>query len=179
MKKKILMSLIPIFIHLYLFAQEQNDTTLISKSTVFFELGNGGVFSLNYNRLEFYRKSFKIYANIGVSNYPKGDKYFRIFDYHIATSTYIYSAEIDFNYGNINNFEIGAGYNFLLKLRDSHTVYDFYTFPSVRIGYRFQKPYGGLFFRSGLTIPVLFLIDQNLHYINIGVGIGYTFKKNN
>ncbi len=88
---------------------------------------------------------------------------------------------------NKNHFEIGIGYTLIysaqayINLQKVEWDFEKYVFSSLvpfRIGYRYQKPGGGLFFKVGYT-PVLDLSSQRekiyLHLLHGGISIGKSF----
>ena len=166
------------------FGQVTEDTTSISKNTVYFELlGNGGTYSLNYDRILFSKNLIKAAARVGLSDiYQAMDKR------HLIT----FPSEISFLYGKKHNIEFGFGYsfNFLYNSKSKYlSDVDFY--PSsllLRLSYRFQKPNSGFFFKAGISIPTVLLSGYRLKYFYSyvyvppsydpwpGLSFGYTFK---
>ena len=178
--KRILLSfIVGSFIFNTTFGQQLKDTSNISKNTIYFEvLGNGGVYSFNYDRIFFSKKLFKISGRVGASYIPPFVGYSHVFTYPV---------EINFLYGKKNYLEVGIGYTSVFNLYKENIfkVYDIYAYPVLRISYRFQKPNGGFFFRTGL---ILYFIDTAFtkYYSNysnnktwLGLGFGYTFKNKN
>jgi len=161
------------------FGQATKDSTSISKNTIYLELlGNGGIYSFNYDRIILTKKLFKISGSIGISYIPPFVRY---------NHTLTYPIEINFLYGKKNYFELGIGYTpvFNLYKEDIFKIYDIYSYPVLRIGYRFQKPNGGFFFRTGLLLYFVkneFITDYSNYSNNktwISLGFGYTFKNKN
>ena len=159
--------------------QTENEFTNISKNTVYFELlGNGGIYSLKYDRIILAKKIFKISGSIGVSYIPPSIRY---------NHTFTYPTEINLMYGKRNYLEVGIGFTpvFNLYKEDIFKIYDIYSYPVLRIGYRLQKPNGGFFFKTGLLIYCAkneFTTDYS-NYSNsktwLGLGFGYAFKNKN
>jgi hypothetical protein len=93
--------------------------------------------------------------------------------------------EISILFSNINNkhfFEIGTGLTFLNEkhLDNNHT--DDLIILVLRAGYRFQKPTGGFFLKTGLTPMYDWIVinpEPNIDYhswiLLFGIGVGYTF----
>jgi hypothetical protein len=175
--------IIPLLLQICVFYQSSGqtvkDSTSISKNTVYVELlGNAGIYSINYDRIILEEKRLKISGSIGISYIPPSIRY---------NHTFIYPAEINFLYGRKNYLELSIGYSLLLNLykEDIFMVYDIYSYPVLRIGYRFQKPNGGFFFRTGFLLYLVkngFTIDYSNYSNNktwIGAGFGYTFKNKN
>ncbi|MEI8203074.1 MAG: hypothetical protein WCH34_08695 [Bacteroidota bacterium] len=158
------------------YGQAIKDTAGIAKNTVYVELlGNGGLYSINYDRILFRIKRLRISAGIGISYIPPSIWYYKHFIFPIG---------INFIYGGTNNIEVGLRYNPVLNLYkyDIPTIYNFSFIPEININYRFQKLKGGFFFKMGLIL----FFDKNEYtttfsnYSNnniwLGLGIGYTFK---
>lgn len=161
------------------FGQVTKDSTSISKNTVYLELlGNGGVYSFNYDRILLTKTLFKISGSVGISYIPPSFRY---------NHTFTYPLEINLLYGIRNHFELGIGYTpvFNLYKEDIFKIYDDYSYPALRIGYRFQKPNGGFFLRAGLLLYIgknEFITDYSNYGNNrtwISLGFGYTFKNLN
>jgi hypothetical protein len=161
------------------FGQATKDSTSISKNTVYLELlGNGGIYSFNYDRIILTKKLFKISGSIGISYIPPSVRY---------NHTFTYPAEINFLYGKRNYLELGIGYTLVFNLykEDIFKIYDIYSYPVLRISYRLQKPNGGFFFTTGLLFYFAkneFITDYSNYSNNktwIGLGFGYTLKNKN
>ena len=135
-----------------------------AKNSIYFEaLGNGLVYSLNYDlRLGDQINGFG--ARLGCGYTPLSDSNFLTIP---AMANYLF--------GNQNHFlEIGAGvvyYN-----GDAHFIgdysYDNNLASTINISYRYQPKDGGLLWRIGWT-PVF--SDEFNSAIWIGAGVGYCF----
>ena len=135
-------------------------------STLYFEaLGNGIIYSLNYDHLLIHSGKEGLSLRTGLSLYPvKG-----------TTDFPRYVVPIEFNYlvGNEKMLELGIGANFL--------NYGNNIWPSFRIGYRKQRIEGGYFFRIGFLLARVQYDDDSMtesHILpTLGVGFGYTVPK--
>jgi len=146
------------------FAYAQQDTT-VSESSYFSKRkgneidiglgGNGLILSLNYDRLLFQGKNYFTDLRIGAS-------YF-IFGYGMPVSFSV-------NFGRKHYIELGAGALF------GHACFfgcgNFYiVYPM--LGYRFQKPDGGITFRVYGLILANFV--DKIYNPYAGISIGYAF----
>jgi hypothetical protein len=113
-------------------------------------LGNGDLFSINFDRIFFYRKNFKISGRVGGSVVPNGI-YFEP------------SAVIENNYiffeGN-HHLELGPGISWFRRNNPKCDDKDSYFWENIfygmmRIGYRLQKQEEGFFMRVGAT-PIFY-----------------------
>jgi len=148
----------------------QNDSLSIAKNTVFVELfGNGGIYSINYDRMLVKKNKIKISGRIGFSLLPV---YNNIFTYPLELSAF---------YGKKHNVEIGIGYTPVFNLYNENIfkIYDMYSYAGARLGYRFQKENDGFFLKAGFMY-VMELYDNYRDYDDFpywfGVGFGRTFK---
>lgn len=125
-----------------------------AKNTVFVEfLGNGGVYSLNYDRIFFQRDRFKTSFRVGASLMPH--KSYVAENYFFSMTLPV---EINGMWGsNRHHFEAGLGYTPFYWSRQNTAnmpgVRENRRFSNMlisRIGYRYQRPEGGLFFRAAL-----------------------------
>lgn len=150
------------------FGQATNDSTSISKNTIYFEgMGNSGFYSINYDRIILIGKSFKIAGRIGVSYIPPTSNIY----YHFFS----YPTEISLLYGKKHHLELGSGYTIVFKeyKNDILKIYDNNSALVINFGYRFQKQEGGIFIKT--CILKFFPADENIP-LWMGFGIGYTFK---
>ena len=150
----------------------------LKKNTIFLEfMGNGFIYSVNYDRLFDVSKKIKMSSRIGfhfTNKFP--------FQYYRTISVPIEISGMYPFYGNKHFLEIGLGLTYLNSndLYTNHTEHVIAFVP--RIGYRFQKPEGGLFFKLGFT-PLYdwIVLNPNLKvfhhnwFLSGGLGIGHTF----
>ncbi len=165
-------------------AQEMNEEMpAVARNSVFLELGgNGGTFSLNYDRLLHRGKWFHTSARIGIAGYW----------WHAGGIGL--PLELNGLIGTHKHFlEVGTGlmvshgYESIIYNKDpSNPEYQFgyNLYPGLqasgRIGYRFQKPEGGFFFRAAYTTFSTFwsgvpdakrgLFSGGWHWFGISVG---------
>lgn len=131
--------------------------TFTAKNSVYLELaGNAGRYAFNYGRIIHQKGKLKLNASAGFSMWPKK------FD---SKTIWLPTVPIEVSafYGKSNHhLELGMGVTSYLTRSlafDSETFENidkvvFDAVIPVRIGYRFQKPEGGFFFRLGYT-PVI------------------------
>ncbi len=144
----------------------------IAKNTIFVEgLGNGGLYSLNFDRIVLIKNSMKLSGRIGLSYYIK------------LKNLFTYPLEVNLMYGKKGHIEVGIAYTpvFTLYKKDLLKLYDVYAFSGIRIGYRYQVLDGGLFFRLGFIPYIHFpkFMNSRKEYpiVWMGLSVGYTFKK--
>lgn len=157
----------------------QNDSNLIlEKNSIFVEIGgNAIIYSINYDRLIDVSTKFKISTRIGIHYTNKLPlQYYRTLCIPIEISG-LYSI-----YGSKHFVEIGSGLSYLNsydKITD-HT--EDIIILALRLGYRFQKPEGGIFVKIGFVPLYDWLVfnadpavPHQTWFLSGGLGIGYTF----
>ena len=166
-----------------IYANAQKDS-LMARNTIFIEgLGNGLMYSINFDRHIYKRDNFKISIRGGAAYIPLSD--LPVWSFPVATN---------FIFGDKHHLEFGCGLTYVYGLNstydsNSKLLISSSIYLAIKlIGYRFQINKGGLFFSIGL-IPILKIIELNSAYKNtkhflksefgptIGLGIGYTIKK--
>jgi hypothetical protein len=169
-KKYILYALIgfSMFAQNKLFAQSETETKaeiFTAKNSLYAEfLFPSFNYVLNYGRIFYQKERLKISASAGFSLlYKKGNE-----PIHQAYWVPVYLAEISAFYGKSkHHLELGFGF---YTYREKSYIFDV-NFPRnireepywgktilPRIGYRYQKPAGGFFFRAGYTPSIGFEI---------------------
>jgi hypothetical protein len=159
----------------------------VKENTVFFELlGNGGYYSFNYDRIMASKEKWKLAGRIGGSY---------INHFNDFNTQYInMPLELSFLSGKGPNYlEIGMGATYIFGKSDfgwpgeeKTTILNFDLMIMPRIGYRYQKPEGGPFFKIGFT-PIYYIkIYTNfpgypLGHTSIlplfgGIAVGHTFR---
>lgn len=148
-----------------------------AKNGVYLELfGNGGIYSLNYER--FLSPDFSLRAGFGSFS---GESFWG--SEEISLTTFPLLGNYFYGKGR-NKLELGAGFLVGTKKIESTwdetssttTIFDL----TALIGYRNQKPGGGLIFRAGLT-PFFALSGGEDAYpdegltISGGLSVGYAF----
>jgi hypothetical protein len=166
------------------------DSLQRNKNTVFFEAGGNGFFySVNYDRIMTDNQNWNLTGRAGLM----------YVNYFNSNARQMIGIPIEFSYirGTHNNyFEFGLG---ITPIYDTYnpsqfsTAKDLVVLSVLRIGYRHQKPEGGIFFKAGLTPlrGVIFDLNSNPNstehsqsnnlesfvYPFAGVALGWTFKK--
>lgn len=193
MKEKLLIILFSIFILLTsesVYSQidsteyEEIDTTIaqidttLKKNSVFVEIGgNAIIYSINYDRLIDVSTKFKLSTRIGIhytNKFPL--QYYRTLCIPIEISG-LYSI-----YGSKHFVEIGSGLSYLNSYDRITDHTEDIIILALRLGYRFQKPEGGLFVKIGFVPLYDWLVfnpdpavPHHTWLLSGGLGIGYTF----
>ena len=127
------------------------------KNALFIELGgNGGIYSLNYDRILTSAKKIRTSLRGGFSVLPVN-----------RNIDLVFPIEFNFLLGSANHFmETGAGVTYVKSMINTdegfgNLRYNYEQFLGVcRLGYRFQERLDrGLFFRAGIT-PYLFQTNE-------------------
>jgi hypothetical protein len=140
-----------------------------TKNAVYFELlGNGGYYSINYERV-FHQN---IYCRIGFATFQSTDLFDRSVTGRITTIPILAGF---FTGQNKHHFELGGGLLLGNQTEESETnpICDITSF----IGYRYQSLKKGFLFRAGLT-PFVSLNDTNYpdtFLLSAGISLGYHF----
>ncbi len=178
-------------------AQTVNDSVQVSKNTIFIEfMGNGGLYSINYDRILYDKEKFKFSARIGLSSLrckTQDNIYGELFTTYIIIpfqlnimkklkSQWHIEGGSGITYIDIINTKFigdpahpGNKEYFENKYKKDYGIY----FP-VNLGVRFQEPGDHFFFKASL-IPLIVIIG--IDYFGIwepifpwaGFGFGYTF----
>ena len=164
---KTLQSLIAVLLLLIVFSQTGYSQT--KPNSIYFEfIGNGVLYSINYDRLF----TEDISGRIGLMYLSKLDWiFFTIDDIVIVPVT------LNYLIGNgSNKFEIGAGIDYLSVSGGSifglhANASESKVFGTATIGYRYQQADGGFLFRIGFT-PVFG--ENGLQPLG-GLSLGFTF----
>ncbi|SHM32294.1 hypothetical protein SAMN04488057_10170 [Cyclobacterium lianum] len=136
---------------------QTEDVKFTAKQAVYLEVGgNAGRYAINYGRIIHQKGKLKLNASAGFSMFH---------DRLNAKTTWlpVVPVEISALYGKSNHhLELGMGVTSYLTRRLGFDSETFQTTDKVvfdagiplRIGYRYQKPEGGFFFRAGYT-PII------------------------
>lgn len=139
-------------------AQDNNEKPIKANRAVYLELaGNGVIYSINYDKIFHQKGTFKSSYRVGISLYPRN--YDRVY-----ANVYL-PVEINGMYGKRNgHFEFGLG---VTPSYINYGTFDLNNFDREvldysglglavfgRLGYRYQKPDGGFFFRVGIN-PII------------------------
>ncbi len=173
--------------------QEKPIRDNIERNTIYTEaFGQGFCWSLNYDRLFNTEKRFMNAFTAGVVYVPKSMQF--------GDGIY-YGIPLSYNWllgKKSHHLELGVGLTPLFVNPNSKQRSDFYAYLTPKIGYRFQRPQGGLFFRATATSMIDLLNvstykfgnekQRNFSTMNNvagigfaafpwpGLSIGYTFK---
>lgn len=172
----------------YTFAQEEAEV-FTAKNSVYVELlGNAGLYSVNYGRIFHQHNRLKISGSAGFSYFrqSRGGQSFGISDYW----TPMLPIEITAFWGKSrHHLEAGTGISFYSSQRLTYNPdYPPTNFQEdisleavlpLRLGYRYQKPEGGFFFRVGYT-PLFNLNLGSPHPVRFfpiygGISLGKSF----
>lgn len=153
-----------------------------AKNAVFVELlGNSAGYGLNYGRIFHQKNRMKISGSVGFSALYQKPVEFVHSSYWIPA----FASEVTAFFGKSrHHLEYGAGF-FTFQDRDfifdtsvpgNHREEAYWDATiNARIGYRYQKPEGGFFFRAGYTPMVSFFNSKNaekpVDFFPFGVGI--------
>lgn len=165
------------------------DSVMVQTNTVFAEVGNNGsLYSLNFDHIVFATPAFALTTKVGVgATVPSKND--------IDPTL---SLEVNALFGNTNHrleTSIGTLVGFGFEQTEAslngetaqgtkvvkYTPEKEYTTLNLtaRVGYRYQNPNGGLFFRAGIT-PIATVYSKTGNFgMNLAgaVGLGYTFKQ--
>jgi hypothetical protein len=162
--KKIIIQSILFFSPIISFGQENVKTTEIKRNSIYLEAFGQGLYnSFSYDRLYNVDKKIKTSFTAGLTIIPHPEllvlalpiSYNYIFgqkNHHLElgigfTAMYLREGQIDASEEYTDNNGIIEQNNFI-----GHTN-NFYSYFTPKLGYRFQKPSGGLFLRLTLTPP--------------------------
>ena len=146
-----------------------------AKNTAFVELfGNGGLYSLNYDRIYLYHEKFKISARVGFAINLQGV---------YIEQDYILEQNVIF-FKSRHHLELGLGITLQNQFNENCKVSGEYLwekiiYSSLRCGYRYQKQSDGFFLKAGFT-PVLMQqsncgFDAKYFQLWAGIGVGISF----
>ncbi len=159
----------------YVLISPRNYKEYPARNAFFIELGgNMGLYSLNFDRIYFYKKQLKISSRVGIASHLNG--------------VYVEpEAVLENNFillKNPHHLELGFGITLHRRYNEIPNKPDNYFWENIwfsvwRCGYRFQKQEDGFFFRIGLT-PVIMSKDiEGLHsnYFQLwaGLSVGVSF----
>ncbi|PSL04876.1 hypothetical protein [Cecembia rubra] len=170
-------------------AAQKEAEMITAKNVVYAEfLGNAGLYAVNYGRILYQKDRLKLSGSVGFSIIPiEGFEPF----YPNSWSPLI-PVEFSAFWGKSrHHLELGTG---CFVFQDRKYLFDpefpptnvreveyWYTSVIMRIGYRYQKPEGGFFFRAGYTprvdITSFEFAEEQVRFIpfSIGVSLGKSF----
>ena len=184
LKITLILSFIP-----FIYSQENSDEEQLNTNSIYLEaFGSGSIWSLNYDKIIKRHESFLNSFTIGVEYVPKSLNF---------GEGAFYGLPLSYNWliGKKNHhFEFGTGLTFLY-LDDRYSPIDnFSVFGAPKIGYRYQRKQGGLFFKANINLLIdLFHIEFYKSYRFVssfsdvigtglplfpcpGISLGYTFN---
>ena len=146
-----------------------------AKTAGFIELGgNAGLFSLNIDRIYYYKEKLKISARVGFAPHFNG---IYIEQIYLLENNFIL-------FSNPHHLELGLGATMQRRYNERPNKIDNYFWENIvfgvaRCGYRYQKQDDGFFVRAGLT-PIFMSHDAlgfHPEYFQFwgGVSVGVSF----
>lgn len=117
-KKTILIVVFSVLNFVVAFSLEKDTSTILYNKNIFFvELaGNGGVYSINYERIFHKKQNWIISSKIGLSYYPQNHN-----------ATYL-PLSLQFYYGNKSKLEFGIGYTAIFrwdKIKEEGSIFNY------------------------------------------------------
>ena len=142
---------------LSVFGQEKKSGAAVERNTIYAEaFGQGFCYSINYDRLFNTEKRFKNSFTGGFVYVPESLEF--------GDGVYC-GIPISYNWllgKKSHHLELGIGLTSLVVNPNSNMVSDFYTYLTPKIGYRFQRPNGGLFLRATAT-PMIDILNVSTY----------------
>jgi len=186
--KKVIIYFVIFFTPTLSIGQKTNDT-IFKRNTIYAEFrGQAVLYSLSYDRLYHINRKIKTSFTMGLEVIPPGG-----LDFYLGVPL-----SYNFLFGkNNHHLELGIGFTVLMDYVGVSET-DYLSYFTAKIGYRYQRPKGGIFLRATFTPMVAFV---NLYYEHQhkasysfeyfsdvaqttypaypwgGISIGYTFKK--
>jgi hypothetical protein len=192
--KKLIYTTFLFFFFSSTYGQENPTSGELKRNTIYAEaFGQGFCWSLNYDRLFNTEKRFMNSFTAGLVYVPKSIQF--------GEGTY-FGIPVSYNWllgKKSHHLELGIGLTSLLVNPYSNNISTYsYTYLTPKIGYRFQRPQGGIFFKATAT-AMIDLLNVSVHkfegktYRNFstmnnvagigyavfpwpGLSVGYTFK---
>lgn len=155
-----------------------------SRNTIYGEfLGtSGSTLSLNYDRIIFESNKMFIDLTAGFGYFPSIDNFDPIVGIPISINitTGVNKLHFEFGFGmtyNAGLIQEGISLGDYSEVSSLKAIYT-----TVRIGFKYQKPNGGIFLRAGLTPMYRIKTIEELNNVTVsrlmpllGVGVGYSF----
>ena len=153
---------------------------MFRKNTFFIEImGNAGTYSVNYDRLLYQSKGYKLAGRTGFSFFPKKNYNMQSIPFELSI---LFSGQ-----GN-HHVEIGSGLSYIKGLETKDVIMGFTgsrkfvsesLCVSFRFGYRYQRQKGRLFLKAGI-VPVIGIYEFEKEFsakshVWLGCAIGYSF----
>lgn len=159
----------------YIILSPKDYTKHPAKNAAFIELGgNAGLYSLNFDRIYYYKDKLKLSGRLGFAPHFNG---IYIEQEYVIENNFIL-------FKNPHHLEFGLGATVQRRYNERPGQIDTYFWENIlfsvwRCGYRFQRQDDGYFFRVGLT-PVIMSHDEEGFHSNYfqfwaGVSFGISF----
>jgi hypothetical protein len=149
-------------------------TLTVRKNTVYGEiLGSSfSFYNISYDRIIYHKENDKVSLAIGTQYQPTS--YFGGNDWMTSISP-----QINYLRGIKHHLELGVGFFYLASISEFQYTDGVWGMP-LRIGYRYQKPEGGLFFKIAYTPSILdqrILDREKTSFLFLwgGMALGWTF----
>ncbi|MEM7036236.1 MAG: hypothetical protein AAF570_04585 [Bacteroidota bacterium] len=138
-----------------------------ARNTLFFEFGgSGGLFSLNYDGIFKEKEASAFSARVGLTSFPVSNN--GLFFVVPATANWLYGA-------GKHKLEAGLGIAPTVGFQVEQVISGFFVRGIPVLGYRYQKPEGGFFFRATYTPLISFIIDFQMQQW-AGLSFGWSWK---
>lgn len=142
-----------------------------AKNAGFIELGgNAGLYSLNFDRIYYYKEKLKLSARVGFAPHFNG---IYIEQEYVLENNFIL-------FKNPHHLELGLGATLQRRYNEKPKQTDSYFWENIwfsvwRCGYRYQKQDDGFFFRAGLTPVVMSNDAEGFHsdYFQFWAGVSF------
>jgi len=136
--------------------------------------GSGLLYSLNYDRLLIIDNRMRFTMNVGTWYIPYVET--------ISDFNYMLGVVVGVNtlFGKQTHFlELGINVSYM-NMKDMEDNYFHTAYLPIRLGYRYQKDEGGLFFRASLMPIVAIIQDVDAEFLypvtpHFALGLGYSF----
>lgn len=146
-----------------------------AKTALFIELGgNGGLYSLNIDRIYYYKEKLKLAARAGIAINPHG---VYVEQAYVLEQNFIL-------FKNPHHLELGIGITMQNQYNESCKItgeflWEKIIYSSLRCGYRYQKQDDGFFWKIAAT-PIFMQqsdcgFDANYFQLWAGAGVGMSF----
>ena len=158
--------------------KDLDTVAILKKNTIYVELGGNAIlYSINYDRLFNISNKFKLSSRLGIHYTNKVPlQYYRTFCIPVEVSG-LYSF-----FGRKHFIEIGTGLSYFNSYDRITNHTEDILIVALRLGYRFQNPEGGFFFKLGfvplydwLVINPDPAVPHHTWLFSGGLGLGYTF----
>ncbi len=140
-------------------------------------LGNGFFYSVNYDWIFIDKRNINISGRVGLTYMPHWERFTEVRGPGMPL-------ELNFLIGKKSNFiELGLGATYFYFYEPYDKIHFNFLMETLRLGWRYQRPAGGLMFRVAVVPIATFSIDRRFDdegwivpYF-FGISIGYTFLR--